>query len=205
MLLSGGPLTLQFKNWLVLSDAGALKCSWKCQEMFQVRLHKILQLCDSNIYSFYVFRCNFFCISHLQQEWFFFFKHTACTELVGKAQGLLYLCRTPHFLSLPSFKWNTNLIWKDHTRPHVVYFGQIIHMLQAAKRGRESFPLSSKSTVPSKQWLSLLEQNFFVSAHWDLKDCIWKVHPLWGFFIICEYTTLSRVGIFLLLDFFSLV
>lgn len=159
MLLSGSPLALQFKNWLVLSDAHERLMKESGNVVNKTTQKFFSYMTQRNIYSFYVFRCNFFfCISCLQHEWFFFFKHTAFSELVGKVQGLLYLHRTPHFLSLPSFKRNTNFIWreKDHTRPHVVYFGLIIHMLQAAKRGRECFPLSSKSTIPSKQWLSLL-------------------------------------------------
>lgn len=138
-LPSRAPLTLQFKNLLVLSDSGALKCSWKSQEMTQ-----------RNIYSFYVFFVAFPVCNRND-----FFLETRCiSRACWESTRSLYLHRTPHLLSLPGFKWNTNLIWKDHTRPHVVYFGLIIHMLLAAKRGREHFSLSPKSTIPSKQWLS---------------------------------------------------
>lgn len=54
-----------------------------------------------NIHSFYVFKCIFL---HFPSATGIILFLTAFPELVGKAQGLLYLCRTPRFLSLPSFK-----------------------------------------------------------------------------------------------------
>lgn len=46
---------------------------------------------------------------------------------------------------------------------------------------------------------------FFMSAHWDIKDCIRKIHPLWFILSFASKPPLPRVGIFMLLSFFPLV
>lgn len=54
-----------------------------------------------SINSSYVSRSIFF--SHLEQQ-YFFPKQATFLELVRIAQDLPYLCRIPHFLSLPRFQ-----------------------------------------------------------------------------------------------------
>lgn len=43
-----------------------------------------------------------------------------------------------------------------------------------------------------------------MSAHWDIKNCIWKIHPLWFYLSFASKPPLPKVDIFVLLNFFSL-
>lgn len=121
MLLSGTPLTFQFKNWLLLSDShwNAHERVRKCCKYGYAKFFSYMT--QRNIYSFYVFRWGFFCISHLQEEWFFFSSNTLHFQsLLGKHRVSCICAELPtscHFLvssEIPA-SYEDKKTTQDHT------------------------------------------------------------------------------------------